>query len=128
MSNSETKKFWCLPLAATLRGRGYSVRRAAERLGVSRGHLHRVVTGERESASLVRRIELLPQAEVPMRFPALAEARNWAPDSVLYLAAAAGWDGALSAAKAHLKTSPAEGLESLHTWRAENSHEKNAEI
>lgn len=40
-----------------MRERGWSYRTAALQLGVHFGHLHKVLTGERESLSLLQRIE-----------------------------------------------------------------------
>ena len=43
-----------------VRKRGHTMRSAAPLLGVHFGHLHHVLIGTRESASLLRRIEGLP--------------------------------------------------------------------
>lgn len=45
---------------ADLRAKGWTLRPAAKHLGVNFTHLHRVLTGERHSASLLRKIETLP--------------------------------------------------------------------
>jgi len=43
-----------------LREKGWSYRVGAKQLGVNFTHLHRVLTGERQSARLLRAIEDLP--------------------------------------------------------------------
>ncbi len=45
--------------------RGWSLRTAAPLLGVHFGHLQKVLTGQRESHSLLRRIEHLPSKSNP---------------------------------------------------------------
>ena len=45
---------------AELRRKGWSLRAAGAALGVDFSHLHRVVTGQRHSASLLRRVSALP--------------------------------------------------------------------
>lgn len=48
------------PSLAELRAKGWTLRPAAKHLGVNFTHLHRVLTGERHSASLLRKIAKLP--------------------------------------------------------------------
>lgn len=48
-------------LEKQLRKKGWSLRTAADRLGCHWTHLHRVIKGERESASLAIRIKDLPR-------------------------------------------------------------------
>lgn len=40
--------------------KGWTLRQAAKRLGVQFTHLHRVLAGDRHSASLLRRVQALP--------------------------------------------------------------------
>ena len=47
-------------LLKSLRAKGWTLRPAAKHLGVNFTHMHRVLTGERHSASLARKIENLP--------------------------------------------------------------------
>jgi transcriptional regulator with XRE-family HTH domain len=49
------------PYRIPLKAKGYSLRTAAAALGVDFSHLHRVLKGERESASLLRRAQALPK-------------------------------------------------------------------
>lgn len=46
--------------ADQLRAKGYSLRAAASVLGCHWTHVHKVLTGARVSASLLRRVESLP--------------------------------------------------------------------
>lgn len=46
--------------ASTLREKGWTLRPAAKVLGVNFTHLHRVLRGDRHSASLLRRVAKLP--------------------------------------------------------------------
>ncbi len=50
---------------AMLREKGWTLRPAAKVLGVNFTHLHRVLRGERHSASLLRRIANLPNNRQP---------------------------------------------------------------
>lgn len=45
----------------TLETKQYTLRTAAKALGVSAGHLSRVINGERESKTLLRRLTTLPK-------------------------------------------------------------------
>lgn len=47
-----------------LKVKGWSIRRAAKALGVTPGHLYKVITGERESRSLMERIENIDKSGV----------------------------------------------------------------
>lgn len=57
-AQSETRKAAILETLSTKR---YTLRTAAKALGVSAGHLSRVINGERESKTLIQRITELPQ-------------------------------------------------------------------
>lgn len=48
----------------SLQEKGWSYRAAAKALGVDFSHLHRVLTGERQSVSLLRRAQALPQRSI----------------------------------------------------------------
>jgi hypothetical protein len=48
---------------AALHAKGWTLRPAAKLAGVSFNHLHRVLRGERHSASLLRRIHALPHRQ-----------------------------------------------------------------
>lgn len=48
------------PAKAALERKGWSQRAAARHLGVTFEHLNRVLNGHRESASLLRRVDALP--------------------------------------------------------------------
>ena len=54
----------CRATKNSLKRKGYTQAEAAERLGVSRAHLNRVLNGERQSAALMAKIEALPQRKV----------------------------------------------------------------
>jgi lambda repressor-like predicted transcriptional regulator len=45
---------------APLKQKGWSLRTAAARLAVTHSHLHRVLTGERQSRALMARVRSLP--------------------------------------------------------------------
>lgn len=49
-----------------LREKGWTLRTAAERLGVDHTHLHRVAKGTRESVSLLMKIKKLPRRPRPL--------------------------------------------------------------
>lgn len=53
------------PILAEFYRKGWTLTPAAERLGVHRSHLHRVLIGERQSPPLVARIRKLPPRETP---------------------------------------------------------------
>lgn len=57
-AQSESRK---AAILETLENKNYSLRAAAKALGVSPGHLSRVINGERESKILLRKITTLPQ-------------------------------------------------------------------
>jgi hypothetical protein len=57
---STSKSNQATAAAAALRVKGWTLRPAAKRLGVSTTHLHYVVTNRRTSASLLRRVANLP--------------------------------------------------------------------
>lgn len=48
-------------IATELRAKGWTMRPAAALLGVHWSHLHRVLSGERHSRSLLSRVEQLPK-------------------------------------------------------------------
>lgn len=50
-------------LRHSLQQKGWSLRGAARELGVDHGHLHHVLHGKRESASLISRVRKLPRLQ-----------------------------------------------------------------
>ena len=53
-----------MKLAPTVTNHKFSQRAAAQRLGVTREHLNRVLRGHRQSRSLLRRYQTLTKPEV----------------------------------------------------------------
>lgn len=52
---------------ASLREKGYSIRRAAQALGYSESHFTKVIYGIHQSEVLLNRVFALPQSDIPFR-------------------------------------------------------------
>lgn len=61
---------------ASLKRKGWSYRRAAQMLGYSFGHFGRVMSGDRQSATLFARIHDLPPSPVRYRNSGFARAQR----------------------------------------------------